>query len=817
MASVASASPLSGSGYDYPGDSAGDADDNNNNPWTFVSMPNSGPSPSGGGPGAFFPSPSTSAALGSSWGFIGSNAHSEPAASPLTLDTADLAASGVFDASSFDFSAAASDQQQQQFFMDHLFQTSSDHSNDFFAPASTSGGNPSLLSAQFADLGSLLTPLTTEEQHALSSALDFAIPEGLLLPSADAPPWNPTDLREAVAAASSNYSGSIAGSSPIFVLEDPSAYAISPSPPPPSQKFFPLSSPSVSVSPRASPPLTHIKREDTSSISRTTTAPITIRKVKDARVGKTSSTTKKKPSPSSPHSASSSSSGLSTFLIVTPDSVHAHADKSNPFDCHDALRSTQRGRKGPLASETKQSALRVRRLGACFHCHARKVKCEADRPCRNCQKLRLQVPAAMCWQFDDFDGVLFPEFIRGHFARDEMARFVADNIAGFSGDETCAVELSSAPRFAARLAVKARFFTAKTDEVLRHWHLQPGQGMDDVRARSAVPIGFDPDGPSQRDELRRKTERYVQAIVGETAFADVVADARYTRIPRTVVRIVQEYAQRTDNAMVKRALSIYAMHYVMTHHLTLTPETVVSLAGTGRAVPQGVPHMTSRVLSRQIKAVMDDVMRQEMTRLFKSFGSTLKPKERKGWAPCLAAFLVLCLFMETVEAAADTFVVSENQICLQTREAPRWQRAFALEKNAEIENMPFKQVAFQFHQLYQTHSRDAGSRSFNPLLDDACLEPGELDRDAAAMVMQLRRLLEEPNCECSWGVPSSVPVLTSVVMIGGELDFLTMDPVFPSQDKFPIRNLAVNYTGRLAAKFLLSFIDERYIIERNDC
>ena len=44
-----------------------------------------------------------------------------------------------------------------------------------------------------------------------------------------------------------------------------------------------------------------------------------------------------------------------------------------------------------------------------------------------------------------------------------------------------------------------------------------------------------------------------------------------------------------------------------------------------------------------------------------------------------------------------------------------------------------------------------------------------------------------------------------------------MDPVFPSQEKFPIRNLAVNYTGRLAAKFLLSFIDERYIIERNDC
>src|SRR5438552_136193 len=141
-----------------------------------------------------------------------------------------------------------------------------------------------------------------------------------------------------------------------------------------------------------------------------------------------------------------------------------------------------------------------------------------------------------------------------------------------------------------------------------------------------------------------------------------------------------------------------------------------------------MPFVTPRVLNRQIKAVIDDMLRQEISRLFKAFGSTLKPKERKGWAPCLASFLVLCLFMESVETAADTFVISENQIALKEGNLPKWKRQFALGKNAEIENMPFKQVAFQFHQLYQTHSRDAGARSFNPLLDDACLDGGELDR-----------------------------------------------------------------------------------------
>jgi hypothetical protein len=486
-----------------------------------------------------------------------------------------------------------------------------------------------------------------------------------------------------------------------------------------------------------------IKREDDAKGS----TPIAIRKVQgNARVSKK---TKKTPPTQSPL-GSSAGSGGSTFLIVTPDSVNAHADKSNPFDCHDVARSSQRGRKGPLANETKQSALKVRRLGACFHCHARKVKCGEERPCRNCTKLKTQVPHAMCWQFDDFDIVLFPDFIRGHFAKDEMARFITDHIETFTVDgveKTCMVELSSGMGFSATIPIKAKFFTARTNEALRQWHLQYTGGVADLQSRDAAPIGLDPEGSSYREELRRKTDKYIQAIVAEPAFAELVTDVRHTRLPRTILRIVHDYARRTDNTMVKRALSIYAMHYVMTRQLCLTQQTINNLGPTN-LVPQNTPFVTPRVLNRQVKAIIDDMMRQEMTKLFKAFGSTLKPKERKGWASCLAAFLVLCLFMESVETAADTFVISENQICLREQSSPKWKRSFALDKNAEIENMPFKQVAFQFHQLYQTHSRDAGARSFNPLIDDACLEPGELDRDAVAMVMQLRRLLQDPYCKC---------------------------------------------------------------------
>lgn len=59
----------------------------------------------------------------------------------------------------------------------------------------------------------------------------------------------------------------------------------------------------------------------------------------------------------------------SKFVIMTPNLINQHSGKPNPFECFEALRTTQRGRKGPLAHETKESALQVRRLGACFCCH----------------------------------------------------------------------------------------------------------------------------------------------------------------------------------------------------------------------------------------------------------------------------------------------------------------------------------------------------------------------------------------------------------------------------------------------------------------
>lgn len=600
----------------------------------------------------------------------------------------------------------------------------------------------------------------------------------------DVPPWEPLNFR-----GNDGSDALILGeSSPIFVLEDPAFTS-----PSPSYQYSP-SALSVSVSPPASAsPVSPTQTRSPATAKPLGTAPIPIRKVNGAnRVQKRKPASQPTPSPLGTSTPATASSTISKFLIVTPSSITFHSDKPNPFECFEALahspgsasspgsaaspsanphgaRATQRGRKGPLATDTKESALQVRRKGACFSCHARKVRCDHQRPCRSCVRLMAQIPQAVCWQFCDFTAALFPPFIRGHLRRDEVSKFVGANIASFTvrGVELpCVVRLVSGVGFGDRavLEVRAKFFTARSPDALQHWHTQLGHDGMVLHSRGAAPIGLEVEGApgsaaadAQRTEMRKRVREYVQAMVDEPRYADLVTSGpQHTALPRKVLRIVHEYARRCDVPMVRRALTIYTMHFVMTRHLCLTPRNIAELEPTG-LVEQGVPWVTPRVLNRQIKAVVDEMLCREMQLLFENFSKSLKPKMRREWAPCLASFLVLCLFMESVEMAADLFVISDNEINLRHHCAPAWKRSFVLDVNSHIENMPFRQFAFQFHQIYQTHSRDASARSFNPLMDDACFELGELDPAAAGMVQQLRRFVNNDckftHCPLSGGPP----------------------------------------------------------------
>jgi hypothetical protein len=286
----------------------------------------------------------------------------------------------------------------------------------------------------------------------------------------------------------------------------------------------------TSSPPSSSPKSPPIKSESSKS-------PRGIHKVKDGKIEKKAK-----------KMAMDSQSGK--FVIMTPNSITAHSGRPNPFECFEAMRATQRGRKGPLANETKENALQVRRLGACFCCHSRKVKCDKERPCKHCKKLMLQVPQVVCWQFQDFIPVLFPDFIRAHFKKDEMIQFLRNNVDGFSVggvEQPCEVELFCGLRFSAVLSVKAKFFTAKTCDVLQHWHTNPQGGSQNLQANGSAPIGLEFNTATQRDELRKKVKAYVADIINEPFYAEQVTDSvRSTQLPVKILRIVQTYAKQSD-------------------------------------------------------------------------------------------------------------------------------------------------------------------------------------------------------------------------------------------------------------------------------
>ena len=190
------------------------------------------------------------------------------------------------------------------------------------------------------------------------------------------------------------------------------------------------------------------------------------------------------------------------------------------------------------------------------------TQCDKERPCKNCKKLTAQVPQIICWQFQDFLPVLFPDFIRAHFKKEAMASFISENVQQFglsaagglgADQQQCSVELFSGTRFQATLTVPATFFTAKTAEVLRHWHLNTGVNQVSLQSRGSAPLGIDPDNSAQREELKRRTREYVSNLTFEPLYAEQVTDAiRSTTLPCRVLKIVQRYAQRSNVSALYR-------------------------------------------------------------------------------------------------------------------------------------------------------------------------------------------------------------------------------------------------------------------------
>ncbi|OAA51538.1 Cornifin (SPRR) [Metarhizium rileyi] len=340
--------------------------------------------------------------------------------------------------------------------------------------------------------------------------------------------------------------------------------------------------------------------------------PIATRKATDAKIEKKT----KRPS----------ASQAGKFVIMTPESIASRTGRPNPFECFEAMRATQRGRKGPLANVTKENALQVRRLGACFCCHSRKVKCDKERPCKHCKRLMLHVPQVMCWQFQDFIPILFPEFVRAHFKKGEMVKFLRDNVDCFTA-RSCEVELFSGPRFSAVLRVDANFFTARSRHVLRHWHTSPQGGSRNMQAQGSAPIGLEFNTAAQRDHLRKRVKGYVADIVNEPMYAEQVTDSvTSTQLPVKILRIVQAYARQSD-VIVKFLCKLFVVFVVALVTVSSTYHGVKKLDEAIAGLAVKLWHNLEKMLIDVGKQVVRDML--DARAAFDNAGSSSEPLQSR--------------------------------------------------------------------------------------------------------------------------------------------------------------------------------------------
>lgn len=253
------------------------------------------------------------------------------------------------------------------------------------------------------------------------------------------------------------------------------------------------------------------------------------------------------------------------FVVLTQDAVAARAGRPNPFECFEAMRTSQRGRKGPLANATKENALQVRRQKACICCRIRKVKCDPVRPCQQCMKMTVQVPQVVCWIFDDFTVILFPDFIRGHFNTDVMAQFMKENIRDFTVDgveQVCSVNLSCGPVFKSFLSIDAKIFTPETPDVVQHWHrIVLGKNRVYLQANGSAPIGLELKTGAQKDNLRKRVKAFVQDTLNEPDFVDqVTADIHWSDLPNKILKIVKRYADQSDVSLFRFSMFQESTH-----------------------------------------------------------------------------------------------------------------------------------------------------------------------------------------------------------------------------------------------------------------
>lgn len=166
------------------------------------------------------------------------------------------------------------------------------------------------------------------------------------------------------------------------------------------------------------------------------------------------------------------------------------------------------------------------------------------------------------------------------------------------------------------------------------------------------------------------------------------------------------------------------MHYFMSRIITFTAESGEKAITHLRAprlfeIVNG-PTLTSTLLNLQIKQVMQALL-EEMTRavLDGLERIVLGPKTKASWASSFCIILIICLCVEAVQVASDSYAVA----ALRKDPACRLSR---IEICRELDDISFKSLIDIFHMAYKTSKANKKtSIGFNPIRNGLAVDGNE--------------------------------------------------------------------------------------------
>ena len=247
---------------------------------------------------------------------------------------------------------------------------------------------------------------------------------------------------------------------------------------------------------------------------------------------------------------------------------------------------------------------------------------------------------------------------------------------------------------------------------------------------------------------------------------------------------------------------LHAIHYFMGSIVTFTPDSAARVSDHSQhyiVLPE--PFRSSRLLNRQLKFVMHRLHREVTREVLEEFEKYVRSRTKDTWGPLFATILVLCLCIEGLQTAADTFV-----ICDQIKEGNKsgFKREQSRTACEDVESFPFEKCTRLFHDVFRTkkegngRAREGGFNPFRAL--EAGVEIG-LDPAADGMVRSIYGLVSE----------YSKPFMTKVK---NHADGSKGDVLQEMSQRLALLNygynvdpkdIKTNNNGRLAAKFLISF------------